>query len=82
MDCFSKAVHSAGILAWSPSFLKRFQDAAEWTAFEKQSIAEYEKAVAEAEKLLRRGKKAQAVTLLNQTAAGIWEKAYPLAVLP
>ncbi|MBQ6599713.1 MAG: hypothetical protein IJH79_19360, partial [Lentisphaeria bacterium] len=47
---------------------------------ETQSIAKYEKAVAQAEKLLRDGKKEQAIKLLNQTAAGIWEKAYPLAV--
>ena len=72
---------------WAAASWKRFKKLglhaeipAEWTALEKQSIAEYEKAVAEAEKLLRDGKKEQAIKLLNRTAAGIWEKAYPLAV--
>ena len=74
---------------WSAAAWKRFDklgaDAeipAEWTALEQQSIAEYEKAVKEAETLLRNGKKAEAVKLLNTTAAGIWAKAYDLCIRP
>ena len=55
---------------------------AEWSAFEKESMKQYGKASAEALTLLRQGKKAQAVQLLNNTAAEIWKKAYPLAVQP
>ena len=85
--CAEKLLPSMLTPEWAAASWKRFKILglhakipAEWTALEKQSIAEYEKAVAEAEKLLRAGKKAEAVKLLNQTAAGIWEKAYPLAV--
>ncbi len=85
--CADKLLPSMLTPEWSVASWKRFKKLglhakipAEWTALEKQSIAEYEKAVAEAEKLLRGGKKAQAVKLLNQTAAAIWEKAYALAV--
>jgi len=45
-------------------------------------MKQYGKASAEALTLLRQGKKAQAVQLLNNTAAEIWKKAYPLAVQP
>ena len=55
---------------------------AEWIAFEKESMKKYDKASAKALTLLRQGKKAQAVQLLNETAAEIWKKAYPLAVEP
>ena len=85
--CAEKLLPSMLTPEWSAASWKRFKELglhaeipARWTALEEQSIAEYEKAVAEAEKLLRSGKKAQAVKLLNQTAAGIWEKACPLAV--
>ena len=85
--CAEKLLPSMLTPEWSAASWKRFKELglhaeipARWTALEKQSIAKYEKAVAEAEKLLRGGKKAQAVKLLNQTAAGIWEKACPLAV--
>ena len=85
--CAEKLLPSMLTPEWAAASWKRFDKLglhaeipAEWTALEKQSIAEYEKAVSKAEKLLRSGKKAQAVKLLNQTASGIWEKAYPLAV--
>ena len=85
--CAEKLLPSMLTPEWAAASWKRFKKLglhaeipAEWTALETQSIAEYEKAVAEAEKLLRDGKKEQAVKLLNQTASGIWEKAYALAV--
>ena len=85
--CAEKLLPSMLTPEWSAASWKRFKELglhaeipAQWTALEKQSIAKYEKAVSEAEKLLRGGKKAQAVKLLNQTAAGIWEKTYALVV--
>ena len=85
--CAEKLLPSMLTPEWAAASWKRFdrlglhaEIPAEWTALETQAIAEYEKAVAEAEKLLRDGKKELAVKLLNQTAAGIWEKACPLAV--
>lgn len=73
----------------SAAAFKRFADLGleapipkEWTAFEKESLKKYGKASADALTLLRQGKKAQAVRLLNKTAAEIWKKAYPLAVQP
>lgn len=85
--CAEKLLPSMLTPAWAAASWNRFNELglhaeipAEWTALETQAIAEYEKAVAQAEKLLRGGKKAQAIKLLNQTAAAIWEKAYPLAV--
>ncbi len=85
--CAEKLLPSMLTPEWSAASWKRFKELElhaeipeEWTALEKQSIAEYEKAVFEGEKLLRDGKKAEAVRLLNRTASGIWEKAYPLAV--
>ena len=85
--CAEKLLPSMLTPEWSAASWKRFKELGlhaeipeEWTALENQSIAEYEKAVFEAEKLLRDGKKAEAIKLLNQTAAGIWEKACPLAV--
>ncbi len=85
--CAEKLLPSMLTPEWSVASWNRFKEVglhaaipAQWTALEKQSIAKYEKAVAEAEKLLRGGKKAQAVKLLNQTASGIWEKAAALAL--
>ena len=76
-------------LPCSAAAFKRFADLgleapipAEWSAFEKGSMAKYAKASAEALALLRQGKKAQAVQLLNKTAAEIWKKGYALAVEP
>jgi hypothetical protein len=73
----------------SAAAFKRFADLgleapipAEWIAFEKESRKKYGQASAEALTLLRQDKKAQAVQLLNKTAAEIWKKAYPLAVKP
>ena len=87
--CVEKLHPAMLSLEWSAAAWKRFDklgaDAeipAEWTALEQQSIAEYEKAVKEAEVLLRNGRKAEAVKLVNTTAAGIWQKAYDLCVRP
>ena len=49
-----------------------------WTKFEKESMERYAAASAEARKLLKSGKHAQAVALLKSTAGEIWEKAASL----
>ena len=46
-----------------------------WLAFEKKSFAEYEETLQEARKMLKEGKKAGAITLLNAKAAAIWKEA-------
>ena len=85
--CAEKLLPSLETPEWAFASWKRFDTLglhaeipASWLEFEKNAMAEYGKASAEAEKLLRSGKKAQAVKLLNQTAEGIWRKAYDLAV--
>ena len=85
--CAEKLLPSMLTPEWSAASWKRFTELglhaeipARWTTLEKQSIVSYGKAVADAEKLLRGGKKARAVKLLNQTASGIWKKAEALAV--
>ena len=85
--CAEKLLPSMLTPEWSAASWKRFTELglhaeipARWTTLEKQSIVSYGKAVSDAEKLLRGGKKARAVKLLNQTASGIWKKAEALAV--
>jgi hypothetical protein len=51
---------------------------AEWLKFEEHSMAKYAKAKAEAGKLLRNGKRAEAVKLLNTCAYTIWKEAEAL----
>ena len=70
---------------WSAKAFKRLDELnleapipEEWTKFEKISMARYTAAKAEARKLLKAGKQAQAVKLLNSTAWGIWKKAASL----
>jgi len=67
---------------WAAAAWKRFDAMgfgapipAEWTAFEKESMAAYEKASADALALLREGKKAQAIQTLNNASSEIWRKA-------
>ncbi len=87
--CAEKLLPSMLTPEWAAASWKRFDTLglnaelpAEWLALEQKAMEVYGKAVEQAEKLLRDGKKAQAVKLLNQTAAVIWEKAYTLAVPP
>ena len=51
---------------------------AEWLNFESESRKKFDTALAEAEKFLDNGKKAEAVKLLNQTAMDIWQDAEKL----
>ena len=51
---------------------------AEWTKFEADSMAKYNKAKDEARKLLNAGKRAEAVKLVNSTAEKIWNDAVKL----
>lgn len=44
----------------------------EWTKFEADSLATYKKAQADARALLKQGKRTEAIKLLNDTAAAIW----------
>ena len=67
---------------WAEASWKRFDRLglnapipAEWTAFEKESMEHYAKASADALALLRQGKKAQAVRIVNDAASAIWHKA-------
>ena len=67
---------------WSMTAYKRLDELdlnspipEEWTKFEKESMASYTKAKADARKLLAAGKSAEAAALLNFTAKKIWKKA-------
>ena len=72
-------------LKWSTAAWKRFDELklqapipAEWTDFEKDSMAEYSAAKARARKLLDSGKRSEAIKLMNSTAEKIWLKAAAL----
>ena len=74
---------------WSDAARARFETLglhseipAEWIAFEKKSMADYEKASAKALELLRKGDEAQAVRTLTSAAGKIWREAFALAVEP
>ena len=80
--CVEKFDRRQSETVWSDAAWNRFAALglhapipAEWSVFEKESIARYEAASAEALSLLRNGKKNQAVRMLNQTASEIWGKA-------
>ena len=70
--------------AWAAGTWKRFdkiglQDIpADWVKFEKDFMAKYIVAKAEARKLLNSGKRAEAVKLINDTAETIWKDAVKL----
>ena len=51
---------------------------AEWTKFEQDFMVKYAKAKDDARKLLDAGKRAEAVKLMNSTAAEIWSDAVKL----
>lgn len=72
-------------LTWSSEVWKRFDEKGleapipeAWASFEKKSFAEYEKCREAARKLLREGKKDEAVKLLNGKTASIWKEAATL----
>ena len=79
--CVEKVLPGMGNGDWANAAWKRFdkiklQDIpGEWVTFEKDSIAKYIAAKSEARKLLDQGKRAEAVKLINDTAAEIWNKA-------
>lgn len=67
---------------WAEASWKRFDQLgleapipAEWLAFEKESMEIYAKVSANALDLLRQGKKAQAIQILNNVTSEIWRKA-------
>ena len=83
--CVEKILPSMGNLKWSAAAWKRFDELkleapipAEWTKFEKDSMAVYQKAQSDARKLLDAGKRAEAVKLMNSTAEKIWINAEKL----
>ena len=83
--CVKDILPSMGNLKWSAAAWKRFDELkleapipAEWTKFEKDSMAEYFKAKDEARKLLNENKRAEAINLMNSTAVSIWKKAEKL----
>ncbi len=70
---------------WSMKSFKRLEELKleapipeDWTKFEKESLAKYGQAKAEARKLLKAGKTTEAAALLNSTAWKIWKKAAKL----
>ena len=74
--------------SWSAAAWKRFEEMgygaevpAEWKAFEENMFKDYKAAQADAEQLLKAGQKADAVRLLNEKAAAIWEEAAGLLAL-
>ena len=83
--CAENPLHSMTNLQWSKAAWKRFDaqgfDAElppAWRDFESASLRQYETARAEAAKLLEAGRRGEAVTLLNDTAAAIWNSAEKL----
>ena len=83
--CVEKILPSMGNLKWSAAAFKRLDKLkletpipAEWTKFEKDSMAVYQKAQSDARKLLNAGKRAEAVKLVNSTAEKIWKDAVKL----
>ena len=82
--CVEKVHPAMSSTAWAAGTWKRFdkiglQDIpADWVKFEKDFMAKYIAAKAEARKLLNSGKRAEAVKLINDTAETIWKDAVKL----
>ena len=82
--CVEKVHPAMSSIAWAAGTWKRFdkiglQDIpADWVKFEKDFMAKYIAAKAEARKLLNSGKRAEAVKLINDTAETIWKDAVKL----
>ena len=82
----AKELHPAmSDLRWSGAAWKRFDELSfsapipeEWKTFEKNSMAKYTSAKAQARKLLDAGKRDEAIKLMNDTAAAIWAEAAKL----
>ena len=85
--CAEKLHPAMSDLSWSKASFDRLnklglQDVpAEWAKFESDYMAEYIAAKAEARKLLQRGKRSEAVKLINQTVEKIWADAAKLLKL-
>ena len=80
--CAEKILPAMGDLKWSNAAWKRFDKLGfgadvpnEWTKFEADSVKKMDQAKAEARKLLKNGKRADAVKLINSTAEAIWNEA-------
>ena len=83
--CTEKVMPAMADFSWSKAVWTRFDklglDAPipeKWLAFEKEYMAKYNAAKAEARKLLDSGKRAEAVKLINAAAAEIWNEAAAL----
>ena len=85
--CAEKVLPVMNNKAWSQAAFDRFdklglQDIpAEWANFERESMAQYIAAKEKARQLLKKGKRAEAVKLVNTTAEVIWVKAAKLLKL-
>ena len=80
--CVEKFPPAMTELRWSAAAWKRFDERGfdakippKWRAFEAASLERYQAARAEAKKLLAANRRTDAVKLLNDTAASIWEAA-------
>jgi uncharacterized protein YeaO (DUF488 family) len=80
-----KVLPAMADFSWSKAVCARFDklgfDAPvpeKWIAFEKEYMAKYSDAKAKARKLLDCGKRAEAVKLINDAAAEIWNDAAAL----
>ncbi len=83
--CVEKVLPAMADFSWSKAVCARFDklgfDAPvpeKWIAFEKEYMAKYSDAKAKARKLLDCGKRAEAVKLINDAAAEIWNDAAAL----
>ena len=83
--CAEEVLPSMSTLKWAPAVFKRMNELKleapvpqEWLNFEKESMAEYSKAKAEAQKLIKANKRTEAVNLINSTAEKIWKSAEKL----
>ena len=85
--CAEKVLPVMSNKVWSKAAFDRFdklglQDIpAEWANFERESMAQYIAAREKARQLLKSGKRAEAVKLVNSTAETIWVKAAKLLKL-
>ncbi len=83
--CAEKIHPAMGDLKWSTAAWKRFDKLtyaaevpAEWTKFEIDSVKKMNQAKENARKLLKAGKRTEAVKLMNSTAEAIWLEAAKL----
>lgn len=83
--CTESVLPEMGGSRWSEAAVRRYDELGldapvpgEWLAFEAETLAVYSKAKEDARQLLDKGRKEEAVALLNAAARNIWEKAAAL----